>query len=74
MPCLTVEDGLKNLSTLCVMELHITEDAKIQKVPTPRPQSQTLLNALGVTLPSYIPTATLRVATKKKLPKSRKTL
>ncbi len=62
---LTVEEGLRNLNTLCVMELHITENAKIQKIPTPRPQSQTLLKALGVTLPSYIPTAELRVATKK---------
>jgi len=70
---LTVEEGLKNLNTLCVMKLHITEDAKIQKIPTPRPQSQTLLKALGVTLPSYIPTAELRVATKKKLPQNRKT-
>jgi len=70
---LTVEEGLRNLNTLCVMELPITENAKIQKVPTPRPQSQTLLNALGVTLPSYIATAELRVATKKKLPQSRVT-
>ncbi|MFP4173143.1 MAG: hypothetical protein ACLFV4_09555, partial [Candidatus Hydrogenedentota bacterium] len=61
------------LDTLCVMELHLTGDAKIQKVPTPRPHSQTVLKALGVTLPSYIPTLELRVATKKKLPKNRKT-
>ncbi|MFP4193050.1 MAG: hypothetical protein ACLFU6_13390 [Candidatus Hydrogenedentota bacterium] len=46
---------------------------KSKKFPRPRPHSQTVLKALGVTLPSYIPTLELRVATKKKLPKNRKT-
>ena len=70
---LTVEDGLSCLSTLTITHIPLKDGAELNQIPTPRKQSQDLLNALGVTLPSYIPTLELRVATKKKLPKSRVT-
>lgn len=70
---LTVQQALGCLATLTITHIPLKDGAELNQVPTPRKQSQALLNALGVTLPSYIATAELRVATKKKLPSRRVT-
>ncbi|MFP4173284.1 MAG: hypothetical protein ACLFV4_10275, partial [Candidatus Hydrogenedentota bacterium] len=65
--------GLDCLATLTITHIRLKHDTELHQVPTPRKQSQALLDAPGVTMPTYITTGELRAATKTKLPKSRKT-
>lgn len=67
---LTVAEGLRQLATLCVME--VTVNGKVTcKIPQPRDSSQKLLDALGVTLPEILVPRKVKVVTRKKLPKQR---
>ena len=69
---LTVEEGLRELQTLCSIELQIQDRASCQIIPQPREQSQALLDALQVRMPTVLPHRALRVVTKTKLPKRRR--
>jgi len=69
---LTVEEGLDSLKTLCAMTVSFGKECNIQKIPTPRKQSQQLLASLEVQLPSVLPVRNLNVATKRKLQTKRK--
>lgn len=66
---LTVQEGLQRLNTYCAVEVAGVIHVLLQ----PRADVQALLDAAGVTLPGLLPRATAKVATKRKLPKSRPT-
>jgi len=70
----TVEEGLKKLSTLCAMEHEIDgrQSGGLLSVPKPRPSLARLFSALGITPPSALPRNGGRVASRKKLPDRRK--
>ena len=70
----TVEEGLAELSTLCVMEMYETQSGQIvsRQIPTPSASQAQLLDALGVTLPKAAPVAGPVVVTRVELQKRRK--
>ena len=69
---LTVEEGLKQLSTLCSMEMKVKNQASCLKIPRPRENSRQLLEALHITIPRVLPHRKVRVVTRKKLVERRK--
>ena len=71
---LTVEEGLKQLSTLTSMEMKVKNEQSILKIPKPREQSENLLKALNIKMPTILPHKEVTVVTKKKLQKQRKAL
>jgi len=64
---LTVEKGLKQLSTLCSMEMKVKNQASCLKIPRPREKSRQLLKALDIKMPIVLPHRNVRVVTRKKL-------
>ncbi len=68
----TVEEGLKELDTLCSTEVSIADGGCFHRIPEPRELSQQLLQAANVILPTALPSKGIVVATKKKLPSRRK--
>jgi hypothetical protein len=70
---LTVEEGLKQLSTLCATEMHFPDGNVCLTVPIPRDSVATLFAAADITPPSALPRNHIPVATKQKLPPYRKT-
>lgn len=66
---LTVEEGIKQLTTLCSMKIEIKGQGSCWKVPVPRDQSQALLEKLNIALPSVLPHKGINVDTKKNLAK-----
>ena len=70
---MTVQDGLKELSTLCSMEIKVKDQGSCLKIPRPREKSRELLKALDVRMPMVLPHREVRVVTRKKLPEQRKT-
>jgi hypothetical protein len=71
---LTVEEGIKNLTTLCTMEVKINEHSYNQ-IPTPNKLLQQLFKTANVAVPEVLPKSSLgtnKVATKKKLQTERK--
>ena len=73
---LTVEEGVRELEKLCVMELVHPQSGKVvaRHVPEPSALQQQLLDALKLDLPGTVPEARVRVGTRKKINKARKTL
>ncbi|MCP5002774.1 MAG: hypothetical protein GY941_02305 [Planctomycetes bacterium] len=71
---LTVEEGLKQLSTLCSMEVKVQEQGSCLKIPRPRENSRKLLKALDVHMPLVLPHREVPVVTRKKLKEQRKRL
>jgi len=69
---LTVEEGLDSLKTLCALTVSVGAQCNIQNIPTPRKQSQQLLDSLDIQLPPALPVRNLNAATKRKLQKKRK--
>jgi len=69
---LTVEEGLRQLSTLTSIEMKIKNQKSVLKIPRPREQSANLLKALGIKMPTALPHKEVSVVTKTKLPKRRK--
>ena len=69
---MTVEEGLKQLSTLCSMEIKIKDHGSCLKIPRPREKSRELLKALDVRMPMVLPHREVRVVTRKKLPEQRR--
>jgi len=69
---LTVEEGLKQLSTLCSTEIKVKKQGSCLQIPRPREKSRQLLKALGIRMPTVLPHREVRVVTRKKLPERRK--
>jgi hypothetical protein len=69
---LTVQEGLDQLSTLCLNEILLPDRPVSYQLPTPRDAVQQLLDAAQVRLPVKIVPKASRVATKAKLPHRRK--
>jgi len=68
---LTVEEGLDQLATLCVTEIISAGKSRCGSVPEPRPDVAELIARSGIQMPAVIRIHGTKVATKKKLPKSR---
>jgi transposase len=69
---LTVEEGLRQLSTLTSIEMKIKNQKSVLKIPRPREQSANLLKVLGIKMPTALPHKEVSVVTKTKLPERRK--
>ena len=69
---LTVEEGLKELSSLCMDEVTIRNETTIHQVPQPRETVNELLKAADVEIPPVLPYSGTRVYTRKKLVSERK--
>ena len=69
---LTVQEGLNQLATLCMIEIRVKDQAPYHQIPTPRDTVQHLLDAAGVHLPTVLPSRGVVVTTKRKLPDRRK--
>ena len=71
----TVEEGLRELEQLCVMELVHPGSGKVvaRQVPEPSARQQQLLEALKLALPTTVPEAQVTVGTRKKINGVRKT-
>ena len=69
----TVEEGLDALKTLCTMQVRLDSGREFHQIPTPRENSQALLDALAIELPAYLAQRDISVATKHKLPARRST-
>ena len=72
----TVEEGLRELEKLCVMELVHPQSGKVvaRQVPEPAPLQKQLLEALKLDLPLTVPEAEVTVGTRKKINQVRKAL
>ncbi|MBW1815392.1 MAG: IS1634 family transposase [Deltaproteobacteria bacterium] len=69
---LTVEEGIKELSQVCAIEMRINNKPFCNKVPEPRASIRELLKEADVRLPEVFSTSGKKVATRKKLTESRK--
>jgi transposase len=69
---LTVQEGLDRLASLCVTEVRIGGRPSYHQVPTPRDDVRQLFDAASIAVPTALPLAPVRVATKQKLPRRRK--
>jgi hypothetical protein len=72
----TVEEGLRELETLCVMELIHPQSGEVvaRQVPEASPRQKQLLDALKLGLPAAVPQSEVIVGTRKKINKVRKPL
>ncbi len=72
----TVEEGLRELEKLCVMELVHPQSGEVvaRQVPEPTALQKQLLEALKLNLPTTMPEAEVTVGTRKKINQVRKTL
>jgi transposase len=72
----TVEEGLRELEQLCVIELLHPQSGEVlaRQVPEPSPSQKKLLDALKLLLPETAPKAGVTVVTRKKINEVRKTL
>jgi transposase len=62
----TVEEGLKHLSTLTEQKMVFPNGMKVSKIPIPSEQNRKLLEAAGITLPPYVAASDVTVATYKR--------
>ena len=69
---ITVNEGIKQLDTICATRLLVKGKARSNQIPRPRPFLQQLLDAAQVTLPEVLPHRGVTVTTKKKLTARRK--
>lgn len=70
----TVEEGINELTSLCISDISINGVTSVGLVPTPRQSVKKLLTAADVRLPKVLPIAMFNVSTRKKLVKRRKPL
>lgn len=69
---ITVEEGIKELSTLCANEVSVDGVVYVNEILEPRESVKKLLQAANVRLPKTLPHRGINVTTKKKLQASRK--
>jgi transposase len=67
---LTVEEGLRSLSTLTMLEVSYDAERTFQNIPEPRDQNKRMLDALHISLPKVLARNQVRVVTKKSRRKS----
>lgn len=68
----TVEEGIKELSTLCAQEVSFNGKERCNQIPEPRASVRKLIDAAKVRLPEALPSKGIVVSTKKKLTDRRK--
>jgi transposase len=61
---LTVEEGLRSLSTLTMLEVSFGKENAFQQIPEPREQNKQMLEAIGVELPKILPKNHAHVVTR----------
>jgi transposase len=71
---LTVEEGLRSLSTITMLEVSYGKEKTFQEIPEPRDQNKRMLDALDISLPKILPMSHARVVTKKSRRKSASTV
>jgi transposase len=67
---LTVEEGLRSLSNLTMVEVSYDKERTFQSIPEPRDQNRRMLDALNINLPTILTRNHARVVTKKSRRKS----
>lgn len=70
---LTVGEGVRELSSLCAMDILVKDKPLCARIPEPRASITALLAAADITLPDVISSKGITVATRKKLAENRKT-
>lgn len=68
---LTVQEGIRQLATVCTVEVAINNQTTCHQIPEPSEQSKPLLESLNITIPKVLPHHNVRVVTRKKLPSRR---
>src|SRR3984957_1685035 len=68
---LTVQEGLKKLSTLCVIEVELADQTSCLTIPEPSADVAKLIELAGVRLPTVFRSRGVKVATRRKLPENR---
>jgi len=69
----TVEEGIKELASICSVEVVSTDgQLSYQTIPEPRELGKTILAKTGISLPDAIPCRKVNVDTRKKLISERK--
>ena len=63
----TVEEGIKELATLCATEVLVNGRPRSMRIPKPRASVRRLLAAAKVRLPDALSCKGIRAATRKKL-------
>jgi transposase len=71
---ITVEEGIKELCSLCLNDVKLNASLSTGIIPVPRKSVKKLLDIANVKLPTALPTVTFNVSTRKKLTKRRKPL
>jgi len=71
---LTVQEGIRELSQLCAIQMNVNGEPHCNKIPQPRQSIANLLRSAKVKLPEVLPCRGIKVATRKKLPENRKRL
>lgn len=61
---LTVEEGLRSLSTLTLMDVKFGDDKAFQQIPEPREQNKLMLDALNIKIPKFSPKNHVNVVTR----------
>ncbi|MGC9259230.1 MAG: hypothetical protein ACP5I8_03995 [Phycisphaerae bacterium] len=69
----TVQEGLDEFKTFCMMQMVIKKKPLCHCIPQPRESVQKYLEKAQVVLPAAFPHRGVHVATRKKLPPRRKT-
>jgi transposase len=69
---LTVQEGIDQLASLCLVEVSVNGQVPFSKIPQPSADVQSLLDSARVSLPSAVPGKRPKVSTKKKLQDRRK--
>ena len=69
---LTVEEGIRELASLCSIEVITADQLSYQTIPEPRELGKILLSKIGISLPDAIPCRNVKVVTRKKLVSERK--
>lgn len=63
---LTVDEGLRSLSTLTILEVSYDDERTFQRISAPREQNRLMLEAAGICLPEILPMNHANVVTRTK--------
>ncbi len=69
---ITVEEGIKELASICSIEVTTANKVLYQTIPEPRELGKILLAKIDICLPNAIPCRNEKVVTRKKLVSERK--